>query len=210
MIRLWGRASSVNVQKVLWALAEIGLEVEHKIVGGPYGGTQTAEFGALNPLRRVPVLEDDGQVIWESNAILRHLSRSYPSGLTPQGHSMSQADQWMDFGLTTLFPPFVGLFWQAVRLPIADRDPTVAARHEGEMLAAFDVLETRLAQSPWLAGERFSIADISIGVVMERACDLSRPTENRSALARWHEAMRMRRAYREVVMTSYEELRATN
>ena len=110
---LWGRASSVNVQKVLWALEERELPYDHKIVGGIFGGNADPEFAALTPVRRVPVLQDGDVTLWESHAILRYLARGQVSPI---------ADMWMEFGSTTLQPPFLGLFWQQVRMRKAEQD----------------------------------------------------------------------------------------
>ena len=95
---LWGRASSVNVQKVLWALSELGLAYDHRIVGGKYGGLGGAEFARLPPVRRVPVLEDNGVTLWESHAILRHLARR--EGALGANHP--SVDMWMEFGTITI------------------------------------------------------------------------------------------------------------
>ena len=99
---LWGRASSVNVQKVLWALEDRALPYEHKIVGGIFGGNDDPDFAALTPVRRVPVFQDGDVTLWESHTILRYLARGQLSPIT---------DMWMEFGSTTLQPPFIGLFW---------------------------------------------------------------------------------------------------
>jgi len=117
---LWGRASSVNVQKVLWALEESGRPYEHKIVGGIFGGNNDPEFAALTPVRRVPVLQDGNVTLWESHAILRYLAREQVSPV---------ADVWMEFGSTTLQPPFLGLFWQQVRMRKAEQDKATLEKH---------------------------------------------------------------------------------
>ena len=79
MVRVLGRANSINVQKVMWLAAEIGLDVERVDVGGAFGGNDTADYLAKNPNGRVPVLEDGDFVLWESNAIVRYLTEKYGS-----------------------------------------------------------------------------------------------------------------------------------
>ena len=116
---LWGRASSSNVQKVMWALAETGQPHERRDAGGRYGVTDTDAFAAMYPLRRVPVWQEAGLTLWESHAILRHLGGGPAAALWPDDPAeRAVADQWMEFTSTTLAPPFVGAFWQVVRTPI--------------------------------------------------------------------------------------------
>ena len=208
MITLWGRPSSVNVQKVLWALDELGLPFAHEIVGGPHGGLDRPEFAALSPVGRVPVLQDGPLTLWESHAILRHLARVHGTPIAPSDAALPVADQWMEYVTSTLQPPFIGLFWQIVRTPPAMRSDSAQARHRAGFLAALDPLEARLGVSRWLAGEDFSIADIAAGSLFYRACDLCDPFAGRPALARWYGALCTRPAYGRVVMTSYDELRA--
>ncbi|MEM8704087.1 MAG: glutathione S-transferase N-terminal domain-containing protein, partial [Pseudomonadota bacterium] len=77
MLKVWGRRNSSNVQKVMWLIGELGLAHEHIPAGGSFGLTDTPEFLAMNPHGRVPVIDDNGTVIWESQAILRYLATLY-------------------------------------------------------------------------------------------------------------------------------------
>lgn len=194
-IILWGRPSSVNVQKILWALAETKTPFEHRIVGGKYGGTDTAEFAALTPVPRIPVLQDGDLALWESHAILRHLAGGVPP----------LADQWMEYVTSTLQPAFLRLFYEVVRTAPADRKQDTDALVAG-FLAAVPPLEWQLAKTEWLGGDSFTMADIAAGAMIYRACDLCDPLSPH--VARWYEALKSRPAYQSVVMTSYEELRA--
>lgn len=207
--RLWGRASSVNVQKVMWALAECGLAHERIDAGGRYGRTGDDAFGAMNPNRRVPVWEEAGLVLWESHAILRHLGRGPAAALWPdEPAARARADQWMEFTSTTLLPAFVGVFWQVVRTPEAERSADVLAGHLAALDAATGVLEARLAEAPFLAGDALSLGDIAAGAPMYRYFDIAVPRPERPALAAWYARLTERPAYRETVMTRYDELRA--
>lgn len=191
---VWGRPSSVNVQKVLWALAESDTAFEHHIVGGKYGGTDTEAFAAMTPLPRIPVLQDGDLTLWESHAILRHLAR----GVTPL------ADQWMEYTTSTLQPAFLRLFYEVVRTAPGDRtqDPDALI---AELLAAVPPLEWQLEKTQWLGGDSFGTADIAAGAMMYRACDLCDPLSTQ--VARWYGQLQARPCYQAVVMTSYEELR---
>ena len=208
-LRLWGRTTSVNVQKVLWALAEIGEDFERIDAGASYGVVDTADYAALNPNRLVPTIEDDGLVLWESNAIVRHLARKRQSALTPRDAKQEAiADQWMDWAATTLSPAFIGCFWQLVRTPADKRDPMAVAAHNKTLQAAMRTLETRLGQSEWVAGDAISMGDIPLASVLYRYYDIAIEREDLPNLARYYGRLAQRPAYRETVMTSYEALRA--
>ena len=204
---LWGRASSVNVQKVMWTLAECEIAHERIDAGGRYGRTDTPEFGAMAPLRRVPVWQEDGLTLWESHAILRHLGRGPAAALWPEGHQ-ALADQWMEFTTNTLLPPLIGVFFQTVRLPVAERSEAALVKHLKELNAALDVLEGQLSKTPWVAGDRITLGDITAGSPMYRYFSMDIPRAERPALAAWNDRLTARPAYRQTVMTSYEELRA--
>ncbi len=99
MLKIWGRRNSSNVRKVLWCAEEIGLPYESIEVGGSHGGTQTPEYQAMNPNSLVPVIEDHGLPLWESNAIVRYLSARYALGTLYAEDPMerAQAEKWMDW-----------------------------------------------------------------------------------------------------------------
>ena len=199
---LWGRASSVNVQKVLWALEERALLYEHKIVGGIFGGNDDPEFATLTPVRRVPVLQDGDVTIFESHAILRYLAKGQVSPVV---------DMWMEFGSTTLQPPFLGMFWQQVRMPKAKQDKAILETHIEALYAALGIINTGLSDGRvYLAGDDFSIADIAIGSLFHRIMDLH-PTilGDLPKVEKWHTKIAACAGYRKWVATSYEELRVT-
>ncbi len=211
-IRLWGRASSVNVQKILWALDEAGLAFERIDAGGKYGVTDSDAFRAMNPARRVPVLEEDGFVLWESHAILSYLGR-HPAArqeLTPPPLQTSAViDQWMEFTTSTLQPPFIAAFWQLVRMRPAERSAEVLAKASAELAAALRILDGRLADREFLAGDAFGLADIAAGSLMHRARDCGLVPDDLANVRRWADALVARPAYGRHVAVSYDELRVT-
>ena len=129
MITLWGRRNSVNVQKVLWTLDEIGLPFEHVDAGGGAGGLDDPGFRAMNPHGRIPVLRDGETSVWESNTIVRYLCATYAPGTlcSAQPAERAKAEAWMDWTLATLQPAIMGVFWGFYRTPAAERD--VAEQH---------------------------------------------------------------------------------
>ena len=202
---LWGRASSVNVQKVLWALDELDIDVEHKVVGGKYGGLDGPQFSALTPVRRVPVLQDGDLALWESHTILRHLARQTGRLATP----MARVDMWMEFGSTTLQPPFVGIFWQRVRLRAGDQNPDVAAGHLAALSASLNIMNSSLADGrAYMAGADFSMADIALGSLFYRIAELEPDMVNALAhVAQWHNRIAARTGYQRHIAVSYDELK---
>ena len=108
MLKVWGRRSSFNLQKVMWLVGELGLPHEHIPAGGDFGLNDTPEFLAMNPHGRVPVIDDDGTVVWESQTILRYLSARYGRGRfwSDDPGERSQAERWMDWSQALCRPTF--------------------------------------------------------------------------------------------------------
>ncbi len=208
MLTLWGRASSVNVQKVLWALDELGLAYERMDAGGRYGVTDTDAFAALNPNRRVPVLQDGDLTLWESDAILRWLAQREGRLMPEAPDDRARTEQWLCWSASTLQPPFVALFWQTVRLPERQRDAAVEARARAELEAALSILDGALARQAWLTGPGFGIADIAAGSLLHRLAALGMMAPARPALAAWAERLAGRPAWQRHIATSFDELRA--
>lgn len=208
---LWGRPSSVNVQKVLWALDELALPFDHEIAGGKFGRTTTPDFTAMNPNARVPVLVEGDFALWESHAILRHLAEDPQARLAlipdtrPERGRMSQ---WLDYTTGTVQPPFIALFWQLVRLPAEKRDPAALATNRDSLAKALGVLDASLQRDPWLAGQSFSLADIAAGSLMHRLTDLDLLPAGLPGVRRWHHALHARCGYRDHIAVPYDELKA--
>ena len=107
MLTVWGRRSSFNLQKVMWLVGELGLEHRHIEAGGRFGDLDTPEFTAMNPHGRVPVIDDDGTIVWESHAILRYLAARHGRFWSDDPGARSQVDRWMDWSQTALQPDFL-------------------------------------------------------------------------------------------------------
>ncbi|MDE2203251.1 MAG: glutathione S-transferase [Burkholderiaceae bacterium] len=208
MLRIWGRLSSVNVQKVVWCARELSLDHERIDVGGAFGGVDTPEFLAMNPNGMIPVIEDglndSGDtrfVLWESNAIVRYLSARYgPGTLYPlELHERADADRWMDWQTTSYSPSMVDAFMQLVRTPEDQRDAAriERSRQAAERMSA--ILDAVLAKQPYVAGQRFTMADIACGCAAHRWLGLPLDRTARPHLERWMAALRDRRAAQEVL-----------
>ena len=122
MLKILGRKSSSNVQKVLWCCAEIGLAFERADIGGDFGGNKTPDYLALNPNGLVPTINDDGFILWESNSCVRYLAAKYGKGkLWPADPQVAaSASRWMDWQLSTVNAPVGTLFRSMLKKPADD------------------------------------------------------------------------------------------
>jgi len=169
MLTIWGRATSTNVQKVLWLCAELGLDYRRIDAGGKFGGLDAPDYRARNPNGLIPTIDHDGFLLWESHAILRYLAsadparRFYPREARPA----ALVDQWMDWQVIALAWQLRTLFMLANRP--ADAPPgegAAAARQKVE--ASVALLDRHLQDSAHIAGETFSIADIPVAISVSR------------------------------------------
>ena len=170
MIKIWGRTNSVNVQKVLWCLDEIGVPCERIDAGLQFGKNKEPWYLALNPNGRIPLLQHGEFSLWESNTIVRYLSAKYDFGglYAESPESRALADRWMDWQLSTLLPPVSTVFWTLIRTPEADRDLSAVARAIEEANQVTAVLDRELSERPFVAGEKLSMGDIPVGAVIYR------------------------------------------
>ncbi|MCM2326398.1 MAG: glutathione S-transferase [Lysobacter sp.] len=202
-LRIWGRISSVNVQKVVWTADELGLAYERADAGGAFGVVATPEYRRMNPNGLVPVIEDGGFVLWESNAIVRYLAAKHaPGTLWPDDlRRRADADRWMDWQATTFTPAMRDAFWQLVRVPAEKRDAAAidASRLASEKAAA--VLDAHLAGRAFVAGEAFSPADIVLGCAAHRWLNLPLAREPRPEMERWYASLRARPGAAQVLST---------
>jgi glutathione S-transferase len=202
MLKVWGRNNSINVQKVMWTVGELGLEHERIDAGGRFGGLDTPAYGALNPNRLVPVIEDDGVVVWESNAIVRYLAARYgEGGLWPADPARrAQADKWMDWKITCLQPDMTVVFWGLVRTPPEQRDTARIDSAAERLGRTFAILDEHLAGHRYVAGDNLTMGDIPVGAACYRyhALPIKRPAL--PALESWYARLREREPFRSHVM----------
>lgn len=202
MLTIWGRASSINVQKVLWVCEELGLACERHDLGGEHGGLDDPGYRRRNPHGRVPTVEDDGLVLWESHSIVRYLAaRHDPGGLWPADPGeRALAERWMDWELGTLWVRFRPLFIALVRTPAAERDAALVERQLAATLEGFRLLDAHMADHEHVALDRLTIADIPLGCALHRWLNLPIETPELPHLRRWYERLAERPAYRAAVM----------
>jgi glutathione S-transferase len=209
MLTIYGRKSSFNVQKVMWLVGELRLAHRHVELGGAFGGLDAAEFRAMNPHGRVPVIADGATVVWESHAILRYLAARYGAGTfwSDDPAARSQWERWMDWAHTTLQPDFLtGVFWGFYRTPQAQRNMPAVEDKVRRCAAHFQLLDQILADRPFLLGDHLSLADIPTGTHLYRyfGVDITRPPVPN--VERWYRALQARPAYRAHVMVPFGDL----
>jgi glutathione S-transferase len=202
MIRLWGRLTSINVQKVVWCLDELGLPYERIDAGGAFGIVDTPEYRRLNPNGRVPTIEDDGFVLWESNAIVRYLAAKHAqAGLCPADDRVrADADRWMDWQATGFSPAMRDAFWQLVRTPQDQRDHAAIERSARECEDYAAILDAHLQRREFVAGATFTIGDIAAGASAHRWLHLPIGRIPRPALRRWYDRVASRPGARQALL----------
>lgn len=207
-ITLYGRSSSNNVQKVLWALGEVQQPFDHLQMGGSFKGLDSPEFLAMNPNGTVPVLRDGALVLWESNAIVRYLAAQYGDGglFPPAAAERALCDQWTDWCATTFQPKWMSVFWQVVRTPKVQQDAAAIdaaiARTEG----CLAIMDMQLGRTAYLGGSVLTYADIVAGDAMYRWSTMPIQRQSHPNVARWHDLLKQRRAFRAGIEIDYAEL----
>ena len=210
MITVYGRATSSNVQIVMWTLAELGLAHTRLDYGDSYGGTKTPEYLAMNPMGLVPCLRDGDVTLFESAAIHRYLCARYAQApFWPADLGQRAAlDCWAEWVKTSFMPALLtGLFYPLVRRDSATVTADELARGAAEMARLATMLDARLGQGPWLGGEEFSFADILAGHGLYRYFTLPFERQDLPALAASYQRLCTRPAYLDNVCVSYEPLR---
>lgn len=195
MLRILGRSSSINVRKVLWACGEIGLEFEQEEWGVGHRDARSPEFLKLNPNGLVPVIIDDGLVLWESDAIIRYLNDKHLGGLMPAETGRRViAEQWLCWHATEMNNAYRYAFIGLVRKLPGYGDPDRIKASVAEWIGTLDILDARLAETGGhVAGESFTLADIPVGLGVHRWYNT--PIDDRPdhpAVAAYYERIRAR------------------
>lgn len=202
-LTIWGRANSVNVQKVLWCLCELDLAYERIDAGMAFGRNREQDYLAMNPNGRVPTLVDGDFVLWESNSIMRYLVLAYApqSPLYPQAPKLhANVDRWLDWTLSTLQPVERPVFWALVRTPVEARDMGAIQRDADAAAAEWRIIDAELAARSFIAADHFTLADIALGAYARRWFGLEGITKPGLAhLERWFAQLSSRPGFRQFV-----------
>ena len=191
MLRLWGRTSSINVRKVIWTAQELDLTVQRTDAGGQFGLVREAEYLGHNPNGLVPLIEDDGYRLWESNVIVRYLCARYAhGGLYPDEIAQRFiAEQWMDWQQTTFNPAGRDAFVQLIRTPAAERDEARITHSVNSTVPLLATLEAHLGKHAFMAGDKFSMADIPVGCEIHRWFGLPLQHPSLPNIERWFQSL---------------------
>jgi len=194
MLKIWGRLTSVNVRKVVWAAQELGLAFERVDAGRQFGIVDTPAYRALNPNGLVPTIEDEGFVLWESNTIVRYLGARYGAGsFYPDDlRRRFDAERWMDWQQTRLNTACGPAFWQWIRTAPEQRNMAAIADSVAKAQPLLAVLDAHLGERAFMLGDNLTMADIPLGCEVHRWYGLP---QDRPALAnvdRWFAAISAR------------------
>ncbi|HEV7415958.1 MAG TPA: glutathione S-transferase family protein [Tianweitania sediminis] len=211
MITLHGRATSSNVQMVVWTLTEMGLPFSRLDVGGAFGGNDTPAFKSMNPNGFVPVIEDGELVLWESAAIVRYLGARYGDDqfwpVDPAKRAI--ADKWAEWIKTTFVPAFLGgVFWPMITQPLKDRQPQALSANIEKLKGVAAIFESGVPAEGFYGGGDVNFADMVLGTYLFRYFDMDFDRADTPKLRAYYDRLAARPAYAEHVMVSYDSLRA--
>jgi len=191
-LKVFGKASSINVRKVLWVCHEIGMPYTQEDWGVGFSSTTTPAFLSMNPNGLVPVIEDENGFLWESNTICRYLAAKHDrTDLLPASlRSRALVETWMDWQATDL-----NSAWRYAFLALVRRDP--ACRDEAQIVVSLrnwndkiGVLERQLASTGAFAtGKAFTIADVVLGLSVNRWMMTPMTRPNYPAVAAYYERL---------------------
>lgn len=203
MLKILGRITSSNVQKVVWVCEELGVPYERTDIGGAFGGNDQPGYLSQNPNGRVPTIDDDGFILWESNACTRYIAEKYGQG-TPiwpaDIKDRASANRWHDWTATTLSvahgPVFVGL----IRTPPEKRNPDAIAKGRNDFSKAISVLEWWFKDHDWLSGKDFGFGDIAPAPFVYRWFNLPIEREDYPNVKRWYDKIASRPGFKKYVI----------
>ena len=212
MLTVFGRATSSNVQALLWGLEELGLTYERLDFGEDFGGLDTPQFRAMNPHGKIPVLKVGEIALFETPAILRYLATKHGAETFWPRNPLDRAkiDMWAEWSKHDVAEAFTGpVFWEAIRKHPDRRDPNLIACNIERFETALTLAEPQLAGAHFLCGDHLTLADIQFGHVLYRYFDAGLQRRSLPALERYYKRLILRPAYEKAVMVSYEALRDT-
>lgn len=200
---LYGRNSSINVQKAAWAMGEANLQWEWIDKDGTVGSIDSPEYRKLNPASQIPTLDDDGLLVRQSNSIVRYVAKKYGSNkLLPSIESeFVEADRWMEWQATDNSKSLVPVFWGLIRTAPGDQDKKAIDIATRDLNKSFGLLNDHLEGKRYVAGNSFSIGDIPAGAAAYRYFSLPIERSSLPHLEAWYQYLKNRTAFRELVMT---------
>lgn len=202
-MKLLGRADSLNVRKVLWAMDELGMDVEREDYGGPFGKTDTPEYLKMNPNGLVPTLVNGETAIWESNTIIRYLAAIVPNDgfFGDSAESAARISQWMDWQLASLNPHLQTLFVQIVRLGDKRNEKIVEENTAAANRLLNGILASGLPPTGFLGGAKVTAGDTCVGVMLHRYVSLLGSSGLDDRIKDYHAGLSGRAGFKQHVAT---------
>jgi glutathione S-transferase len=195
MLRVLGRKTSGNVQKVVWLLEEMKQPYTREDYGRQFGNTADAAYLRLNPNGKVPTVVDGDVVVWESNTILRYLCNKYGGSFYPADPAArSLVERWMDWQLSSLNEPYMAIFREAKK-PTAERSASFAGDAKA-LDQQLSILDGGIGDGGWLAGRSISLAEICLGPIVERCLNFPVELSALPRLRAWCGEVRARPAFK--------------
>ena len=197
MLIIHGRNNSSNVQKVIWSLNEMNVPYERRDAGGDFGIVNDPAYLAMNPNARVPTMEENEFILWESNAIVRYLTAKHDTGgLYPSDPKIcAMADRWMDWQHTSVGQFITPIFWGMVRTPEKNRDLTLLEKSRLGMIDVMQILDDNLSTKKFVAGDEFTMGDIPLGIFVYRWFRLIQDRPKMEYLENWYARLTQRPAF---------------
>ena len=200
MFKIYGRANSINVRKVLWLCDEVGQKFEREDWGRGFQPTSELAFQKVSAFGVVPVVDDDGFVLRESNTIVRYLANKHGrKDLYPLDFkARATTEQWMDWAATDIYtairPVFLGV--QVKMAPYKD-DKVGIENGIKEWTRQMQLLDVHLAKSgPYVCGDAFTLGDICVGLIVNRWFGISFERPQMAAVTAYYDRLSQRPAYR--------------
>jgi glutathione S-transferase len=198
VITIWGRTTSLNVQKVLWCCDELGIAYKRIDWAGSFGGNDDPVYRAMNPNGRVPTIKDGDEIVWESNTILRYLCAKHGGArlLPTEPYARSRIERWMDWQLASLNPYMTALLLGYYRTPAEKRDAAPLEKARQQAAEQWTIVERELEKRPFLASGELTLADIGNGILAHRwhSYPITRP--ELPALRAWYERLAERPGFK--------------
>lgn len=196
MVKIWGRPDSSATHKVLWTCIEAGVDYELIHRGGKYGGLFDSDYVEMNPTGRIPTIEDDGFVGWESNACVRYLAAKYAAGtLWPEDIQIrGEADKWMDWQCSNWMLIVPAFAWMIRRETTFGSEAGVEPSRL-KSIEVYQMLEDRLDGRPWITGDTFTMGDIALAPRVHQWLNLDLEIPGFPNIRGWYERLKDRPAF---------------
>ena len=201
-LKIYGRRSSANVQKVVWLCCEANLKFDIENFGGKYGGNESNEFKSMNPNGRVPVLQDNDFILYESNSIIKYLSRKYKIFDIDNIEQQALINQWIDWSSHTLAAPCSVLTAHKYSLPIDLRDKEKVIESKKQILPLLKILNDQLLINDYVVGKNFTLADIPAGCWFNRCRNLNVDLSDFHGIIEWSTRLDNRSAFKSAVVSA--------